>query len=136
MESSAKGAMDMFKKDCQDTFSRIQNRVKEIHAQTEEEEKREQLEALARLEAAKQPDGTFALPIGPDGEGKERAEVFAGFDRNFQGMVINSLKITEALLLQDVDKINDYLATLSKDDAERIVKSADEVGLLTLQVEE
>jgi hypothetical protein len=45
-------------------------------------------------------------------------------------------KITEALLLQDVDKINDYLATLSKEDAEAIVKSADEVGLLTLQVEE
>jgi hypothetical protein len=35
-----------------------------------------------------------------------------------------------------VDKINNYLATLSKEDAETLVKSADEVGLLTLQVEE
>lgn len=92
MESSAKGAMDMFKKDCFDTFSRIQNRVKEIHAQSEEEERREQLEALARVEAAKQPDGSFALPVGPDGEGKDRAEVFAGFDRDFQGMLIYYFK--------------------------------------------
>jgi hypothetical protein len=86
MEASAKGAMDMFKKDCQDTFARIQKRVKEIHAQSEEEERQEQLEALARLEAAKQPDGSFALPVGPDGEGEKRAQVFAGFHRDFQGI--------------------------------------------------
>ena len=86
METSSRAAMDMFRKDCADTFARIQNRVKEIHAQTQEEERREQLEALARVEAAKQPDGSFALPVGPDGEGEKRAEVFAGFDRDFQGI--------------------------------------------------
>jgi hypothetical protein len=86
MESSANGAMDMFKKDCRETFARIQKRVKEIHAESEEQERQEQLEALARLEAARQPDGTFALPVGPDGEGETRAQVFAGFHRDFQGI--------------------------------------------------
>lgn len=44
--------------------------------------------------------------------------------------------ITEALLLQDVDKINDYLSSLSKEVAEETVQLADEVGLLTLQIED
>jgi hypothetical protein len=42
---------------------------------------------------------------------------------------------TEALLLQDVDKINDFLSTLNKDEGEKTVADAARVGLLTLQVE-
>lgn len=42
---------------------------------------------------------------------------------------------TEAILLQDVDKINAFLATLNKEEAEKTVSEAARVGLLTLQVE-
>ena len=87
MENSSRGAINMFTKDCDDTWSRIKNRVGEIHAQNEDEEHREKLEGLARLEAAKQSDGSLALPVGPEGEGEDRARVFAGFDRDFQGIL-------------------------------------------------
>ncbi len=87
MENSSRGAINMFTKDCDDTWQRIKNRVAEIHSQNEEEEQREKLEGLARLEAAKQGDGSLALPVGPDGEGEKRAQVFAGFDRDFQGIL-------------------------------------------------
>jgi cell division cycle protein 37 len=128
----------MFNKDLNDTFSRIQTRVKELDAQTAAEEEKERLEGLARLEAATQPDGTLALPVAENGEGARRAEVFAEFPRSFQGMShgVKPHTMIEALLLQDVDKINEYLSSLSKELAEETVKLADEVGLLTLQMED
>lgn len=126
MEGPNPAAKEMFNKDVHDTFSRIAHRVQEIQANEAAQAEQEREEGLARLRAATQEDGSLALPIGPDGEGSERAEVFASFPKSFQ----------EAILLQDVDKINEYLMTLSKDEAEIVVKKADAVGLLTLEVEE
>jgi hypothetical protein len=125
MESPSPAAKEMFQKDTSETYTRISNRVQEIQKEQQEQEEKERQEGLARMAAARQEDGSYALPVGPNGEGKERAQVFEGLEKEFQ----------EALLMQDVDLINQYLATLGKEDAERIVKDADRVGLLTLQVE-
>ena len=125
MESPSPAAKDMFQKDTTQTYTRISSRVQEIQREQLEQEEKERQEGLARVEAARQEDGSFALPVGPDGEGQERADVFKGLDKTFQ----------EALLMQDVDLINQYLATLGKEEAERVVKDADRVGLLTLQAE-
>ncbi len=85
MEAEAPQARDMFAKDLNETYSRIARRVKEIADDKAAEEEKERQEGLARVAAATQPDGSFALPVGPDGDGKERAEVFAAFPKSFQG---------------------------------------------------
>lgn len=85
MNAPQPAARDMFNKDLNDTFSRIQTRVKELHAQTAAEEEKERLEGEARVQLATQPDGTLALPVAEDGQGARRAQVFAGFPRSFQG---------------------------------------------------
>lgn len=85
MEAEAPRARDMFAKDLNETYTRIARRVKEIAADKLAEEEREIQEGLARVAAATQPDGTLALPIGPDGEGADRAAVFATFPQSFQG---------------------------------------------------
>jgi hypothetical protein len=85
MEAEAPQARDMFAKDLDVTYTRIARRVKELADDKLAEEEREIQEGLARVAAATQLDGSLALPVGPDGEGTERAAVFASFPRSFQG---------------------------------------------------
>ncbi|KAJ3191216.1 Kinesin- protein 6 [Irineochytrium annulatum] len=120
-------AREVFMKDVADTYLRISNRVKELKKQEKEKEDEEKRQAEARVAAALQEDGTYALPVTEESteEDKKRAEVFATFPASFQ----------KAILTQDVDEINGVLAEL-KESAEEMLKMADSVGLITLQVEE
>lgn len=118
----------MFLQDVDDTYSRISNRVAEILGEEEKREKEENERKISRLEALKQPDGTICFPILEESTQEEQARAlfFNQLDRSFQ----------EALLLEDVDKINVHLAQMSKEDAELLVQNCDEYGLLTLSTEE
>ncbi|KAJ3181844.1 hsp90 co-chaperone Cdc37 [Gaertneriomyces sp. JEL0708] len=128
IRSGSHSAGQMFYKDVEDTYKRIHERVKVLNAKQQQEEEAEQATLRQRLEACTQPDGTLKLPITDEStdDEKKRAQVFETLPHNFQ----------KALLLQDVDGINDYLSSLSREEGEAVVKECNDVGLLTLQIED
>ncbi|KAI8823751.1 Cdc37 N terminal kinase binding-domain-containing protein [Fimicolochytrium jonesii] len=127
LRSSQPSATAMFLKDVNETYTRIQTRVRTLHAEQAQQEAAERAALQQRLEACTLPDGSYALPVGEEADEKERrrAEVFAGLERAFQ----------RALLLSDVDEINAHLASLSKTEGEELVRRCSEVGLLDLEIE-
>ncbi|KAI9327598.1 hypothetical protein DFJ73DRAFT_782874 [Zopfochytrium polystomum] len=116
-------AREQFMKDVNDTYTRIANRVKELKKQEEEKELEEKRQGEARVAAALQPDGSYKLPV-EDEEDQRRSDVFDTLPRELQ----------VALLKQDVDEINAFLATAGTD-AEKYLKEAASVGLITLSDE-
>ncbi|TPX62826.1 hypothetical protein PhCBS80983_g00218 [Powellomyces hirtus] len=128
LRSGKQNATEMFNRDVVDTYKRIHERVKVIKSTQKQEEEAEQAALLQRLQACTQPDGTLALPINEEStnEEKKRAEVFATFPHDFQ----------HALLMSDVDGINAHLSSLSKEDGQKLVKICNEVGLLSLEMDE
>ncbi|KAI9105986.1 hypothetical protein DFS34DRAFT_40503 [Phlyctochytrium arcticum] len=127
LQSPQHNARQMFFKDIQETYTRIQVRVAEIKRKQELEEAQEQKALRARLEACRQPDGTIKLPISenPTPEETGKAQYFSTLPLKFQ----------EALLLQDVDAINTHLQTLTPEEGEELVKQCNDAGLLNLEVE-
>ncbi|KAJ3056905.1 hsp90 co-chaperone Cdc37 [Rhizophlyctis rosea] len=123
-------AREMYMKDVSDTYGRIEARVATLKKESQQREEAEQEMYRQRLQAALQPDGSLALPVpegeAEDSEARRRAEVFKDLPRDFQ----------EALLLSDVDRMNDYFNSLGSEEAEKVVKRLTEVNLLELEVEE
>ncbi|TPX36929.1 hypothetical protein SmJEL517_g00910 [Synchytrium microbalum] len=121
LKTSTHGARDLYMNDVTATYQRIANRVKEIQKESEE---KEQAAAEARIAAALQPDGSYALP--EDATASEyyrvRAEVFASLPREFQ----------RALLSQDADQINQVMSTLPKQQVEDMVDRCVNCGLLDM----
>lgn len=120
-------ARETFLKDVADTYKRIADRVKVLKQEEKEKEMEEKRQGEARVAAALQEDGTYKLPAETEEE-KERAKVFDSLPQALQ----------VALLKQDVDEINEFLATATKSEAEKYLKEASSVGLLSLadEVEE
>jgi hypothetical protein len=81
----------------------------------------------ARFDAAKRPDGTFSWPVGPDPtpEDLERVETFAQFPQNLQ----------IALLIEDVDAINQHFSTLTREAGEALLKKIGGGGFLNIQAD-
>ncbi|KAJ1558994.1 hsp90 co-chaperone Cdc37, partial [Cladochytrium tenue] len=117
-------AREQFRKDVNETYTRIANRVKELKRQEEEKELEEKRAGEARVAAALQPDGSYKLPV-EDEEDQRRSDVFDTLPRALQ----------VALLKQDVDEINGFLASAPKEEAEKYLKDAASVGLISLSDE-
>ena len=142
----------MYMKDVADTYARIEARVATLKKEAQQREEAEQEMYRRRLQAALQPDGSLALPVPEgepeDSEARKRAEVFKDLPRDFQGtsqtrgfgnhdfLVSFILRFAEALLLSDVDRMNQYFNSLGGEEAEKVVKRLTEVNLLELEVEE
>lgn len=130
MKNPTHNARQMFLKDVNDTYNRIHQRVIVIKEKENEDEKKEKEMALERLRICEQLDGSLKLPLPTDREPNQhelrKCEIFDGFPYNFQ----------KALILQDVDLINEYLETLSKKEAEETLALCSESGLVSLQEEE
>ncbi|KAJ3011484.1 hsp90 co-chaperone Cdc37 [Thoreauomyces humboldtii] len=128
LRSNQVKATEMFTRDVKDTYARIHTRVGVIKQQQKEETEAEQTQLRQRLEACTLPDGTLAIPVpeGADEGERRRAEVFAGFPHEFQ----------RALLMSDVDAINAHLGSLDKKAGQDLVQVCNEVGLLSLELEE
>ncbi|KAI9207556.1 uncharacterized protein BJ171DRAFT_493013 [Polychytrium aggregatum] len=128
LQSPSHSARQMFFQDVTRTYDRIVERVEVLRKRNLEEQEQERQAALARLASATQPDGTIKLPLSEDPDEQElrRAEVFDGLDPRFQ----------KALLLQDVDLINEYLGTLNKEESKEILDLCQEAGLMALQMED
>ncbi|KAJ3290119.1 hsp90 co-chaperone Cdc37 [Borealophlyctis nickersoniae] len=158
LRAPAPNARDMFYKDVEDTYDRIAKRVQVLAQERFEKEIAERELLERRLELARQEDGTLKLPIPQDAteEDRKRAAVFDELPHQFQGAYAafrgtqvckiglnNLLNVriapsgnAEALLMGDADKINAFLGSVSKEEAERVVKKCAEVNLLELEVEE
>jgi cell division cycle protein 37 len=72
-----------------------------------------------------QPDGTLTHPVTEsDSEAlKARAEWFNALPESYK----------QGLLLEDVDKINEYLSSLSPEDGEREAKLAIDAGFIQFE---
>lgn len=119
----------LFMKDVQDTYARLLERVNVLRQNQEDEERAEREEMEAKLSAAQRPDGTYAFPSPPEDapeEEKKRVEVFNTLEPEFQ----------RALMLSDVDEINAYLSKIGTEEAEKVVKRCNEVGLIQLELED
>ncbi|KAI9326708.1 hypothetical protein BDR26DRAFT_940979 [Obelidium mucronatum] len=121
-------AKDAFMKDVLDTYKRISDRVKVLKTQEREEEEREKREGEARAAAALQEDGSYKLPVTAESteEDIKRAEVFDQLP----------VPLQRALLTQDVDEINGFLSSSSKEDTEKYITLATSVGLISLSNED
>ncbi|KAI8608245.1 hypothetical protein BC830DRAFT_22522 [Chytriomyces sp. MP71] len=119
---------EAFFTDVESTYARIEKRVGELKREEEEAERKEKEEGEARARAALQPDGTYALPVTEESseEDLKRAEVFKELP----------VALQRALLTQDIDEINAFLGSSSKEDTEKYVSLATSVGLISLSTEE
>ncbi|KAJ1565557.1 hsp90 co-chaperone Cdc37 [Nowakowskiella sp. JEL0078] len=126
MDSEPK-AQKMFFDDLESTFSRIKIRVAEIKKNEKDKELAEIEAAQRRLEAATLPDGTYSLPLpdNPTEQQLERNQLFLSYPPQFQ----------RALILQDVEEINVYLASLQKEDAQKLLEDCNRTGLITIASE-
>ncbi|KAJ3280860.1 hsp90 co-chaperone Cdc37 [Rhizoclosmatium sp. JEL0117] len=121
-------AKEAFMKDVGETYERIVGRVKVLKEEERAEEERERREGEERVRAALQEDGTYKLPVSAESSEEEvkRAEVF--------GLLPTALQ--RALLSQDVDEINAFLSSSSKEDTEKYISLATSVGLISLSNED
>ncbi|KAJ3225084.1 hsp90 co-chaperone Cdc37 [Chytriomyces hyalinus] len=119
---------DAFMKDVLDTYKRISERVKVLKQQEKEQEDKEKREGEERAAAALQEDGTYKLPITEESteEDIKQAEVFSQLPTTLQ----------RALLTQDIDEINGFLSSSSKEDTEKYIQLATSVGLISLQADD
>lgn len=140
MTSGDPRAEQVFVKDVEDTYNHLESRVK---AAKEEEAQvlangAEQIQLVAENPGQKI---TFVIPEGPppedlrlEGPGTEeldiedvrkalqmRWDVFNGFPPAMK----------EALIAQDLDKVNEVLGKMHVDDAEKIVGLLDSAGILS-----
>jgi len=128
MDTPGHSAKNLFFQDVENTYKKISDRVKVLAAQEKEEEELERKMGLARVDAAKQPDGSLALPRGPEcsEDDIKRADAFAELPYDLQ----------YALLTQDVDEINAALQNIEAGESERLMKLASGAGLIEIQLEE
>ncbi|KAJ3407201.1 hsp90 co-chaperone Cdc37 [Chytridiales sp. JEL 0842] len=128
MANSTHKAKETFMKDVADTYNRIHKRVKEIKKEEQEKEEEERRQGQARAAACLQEDGTYKLPLAEDAteEDIKRADVFSKIPPAFQ----------KALLEQNVEEINEFLAGLTKEEAETMLAEVSAVGLISLQTED
>ncbi|TPX40810.1 hypothetical protein SeMB42_g05865 [Synchytrium endobioticum] len=124
MKNTTHGARKLYTDDVEKTYQRIANRVKEMAKEAEEKEK---AEAAARIAAAEQPDGSYALPDLEDAseEYKTKAQVFKDLPRKFQ----------RALLSQDADEINRAMSTMPQGELDDMISKCVKCGLLDMEVE-
>ena len=89
-----------------------------------------------------QPDGTLALPVGenPSEQLLEKAKWFNALPHYYKGIrykVSNiNYNIIEGLLLEDVEKINQYLSALNPEEAETEAQRAIDAGFIHVSEEE
>lgn len=135
LEGSSSNAQSMFFNDVEKTYGHIQKRGQVLrnerianHRKHQEAaaEHEERLKALYELFLQEDGSLKYALRENPTEEDLKRAEWFNALDRKYQ----------EGLLLQDVDKINEFLGSLDEGEADRQAKMAIEAGFIQVEEEE
>eukprot|EP00842_Homolaphlyctis_polyrhiza_P005605 jgi/Hompol1/6045/HPOL_004823-RA len=133
--SGGQSAHALFDADVSKTYEHIQKRGKIIRAERIADRQKaikERQEHEAKLKAIYntflQEDGSlvFPLPESPSESQLERAKWFSELPRYAQ----------EGLLLEDVEKINQFLSTLNPDEAERNARFAIECGFINVEEED
>ncbi|RKP00472.1 hypothetical protein CXG81DRAFT_26827 [Caulochytrium protostelioides] len=125
----AASAKALYYQDCMAMTQRIRDRVQVLASEQVNAEVAERREADALVDAARQPDGTLALPVPPDLEAGE-AELFHQRKALFDGLPAS---FQEGLLRQDVDAINGYFSSLSAEEGARMAKACARVGLIAFE---
>lgn len=110
--------------DATKVYERIMERTKVLQENDAKERAEAQKRLQARFDAAKQADGSLKWPVGPNPteEDEERVRVFAEFPE----------KLQVGLLLEDVDAINEHLATLSREEGEALLEKIGQGGFLNM----
>ena len=121
-------AQNLFFSDLENTYNHIKSRGKVLRAEKLllEKEHRARAEERHRLYLKfKQPDGTLKLPASdpPTDMELKQKEWFDNLPEYYK----------EGLLLEDVDKINEYLSSLSPEEADYQSKIACKAGFISLQ---
>lgn len=122
-------ASELFNKDSKETADRIISRVNTLNSERKQKEAEENRLLLERLEQCKLPNGEGYFIPGKDSnnpEEEKKAQTFSELHPDFQ----------KGILLEDVNLINAYLASLNKEEAELVVKKCAESNLLNLQLED
>lgn len=113
-----------FAADAQAMYDRIMARIKVLQEKDRKDREEAIQRAQARLDAAKQPDGSYRWPIPADAseEDQKKAAIFDTFHKDLQ----------LGLLIEDVDAINKHLSTLTREDGEALLKKIAEGGFLQI----
>ncbi|KAI8904721.1 Cdc37 N terminal kinase binding-domain-containing protein [Gorgonomyces haynaldii] len=124
LQSGSQNAQTMFFRDIESTYQHISTRGAILRAEHVEQHKKRQEEMQKVLENYKrfqQPDGTLKFPLGstPSEDETKKAQWF-----------------DKGLLLGDVDKINQFLGTLEKDETEHHAQMAVECGFIQVEEEQ
>lgn len=132
MQSGASSAYKLFYGDIQKTYEHIQSRGKVLRGERVASHNKELRQEAIRAENVQkfyniclQPDGTIKLPLTETASEAEktRAAWFEGLPGYYQ----------EGLLLEDVEKINKFLSSLSVEDSEREARLATEAGFIQFE---
>ncbi|KAL2913665.1 hsp90 co-chaperone Cdc37 [Polyrhizophydium stewartii] len=135
LQGGKTSAHTMFFSDVEKTYEHIQKRGKVLREERMPSFKRaakEKAEHEAKIreiyESFLQPDGSlvFPMPENPSERFLERAKWFNELPHYAK----------EGLLLEDIDKINQFLGTLTPEEAERNAQFAIEAGFIQTQSEE
>ncbi|KAI8922778.1 Cdc37 N terminal kinase binding-domain-containing protein [Entophlyctis helioformis] len=135
LEGGKSSAHTLFFSDVNKTYEHIQKRGivlrgERIASRNKQNEERAAHEAKIReiYNTFLQPDGTLKFPLSdtPSEESLARAEWFNSLPQYAQ----------EGLVLEDIDKINQFLTSIKPEEADRHAKFAIECGFIQVQDEE
>lgn len=128
MTGAGSSAQNLFFNDLNTTYDHISKRGGVLRQERLDKKKEQILQETKKkeiYESFKQPDGTLMLPLGPEPSESElkQKEWFDNLPEDYK----------QGLLLEDVEKINNYLSSLDPEEAEHQAKIAEKSGFVQFE---
>ncbi|TXT13464.1 hypothetical protein VHUM_00831 [Vanrija humicola] len=131
-------SIDMFKDDFARTYGHVERRSKELAAETEANEEREQIQLVAEDPSVKIgfniPDGPPPAELRIEGEGADQLDmdqVRAFLERKWEIFQGFSPALQAALKTENLEEVNKVLGKMKVADAEQVVELMQEGGMLS-----